>query len=200
MPLTQNSNHGRVSPNTPRVRARDRRTAPLSDVPAPAMRASTSEPTASTSDDRRTTAHRRDGAMATTATATAMATAMNARHTNRARRVRSAASARVGVRTRRRLSSASGPGGWCAVIHSNTDRAHQPHQSRTRQLTSWRHLATRTHRARIAHRRSRVRRTFVSHFAVVESPSSSHARRGARARLWRVFKHRRSRSWRVRVG
>jgi len=145
----------------------------------PRPRQTTSEPTA----------HRRDGAMATTATATATATAMNARHTNRARRVRTrrrphASTSVVGVRSRRLVRRDTFKHGPSAP----------PHQSRTRQLTSWRHLATRTHRARIAHRRSRVRRTFVSHFAVVESPSSSHARRGARARLWRVFKHRRSRS------
>ena len=146
----------------------------------PRPRQTTSEPTA----------HRRDGATATTATtATAMATAMNARHTNRARRVRTrrrphASTSVVGVRSRRLVRRDTFKHGPSAP----------PHQSRTRQLTSWRHLATRTHRARIAHRRSRVRRTFVSHFAVVESPSSSHARRGARARLWRVFKHRRSRS------
>jgi len=152
----------------------------------PRPRQTTSEPTA----------HRRDGATATTATtATATATAMNARHTNRARRVRTrrrphASTSVVGVRSRRLVRRDTFKHGPSAP----------PHQSRTRQLTSWRHLATRTHRARIAHRRSRVRRTFVSHFAVVESPSSSHARRGARARLWSVFKHRRSRSWRVRVG
>ena len=159
------------------------------------MRASTSEPTASTSDDLRTdrTPSRwRDGDDGDDGDgdgdgdecATHKSSAPRPERRVRTRRRPHASTSVVGVRSRRLVRRDTFKHGPSAP----------PHQSRTRQLTSWRHLATRTHRARIAHRRSRVRRTFVSHFAVVESPSSSHARRGARARLWSVFKHRRSRS------
>ena len=143
------------------------------------MRASTSEPTASTSDDRRTTAHRCDGATATTATATA--TAMNARHTNRARRVRSAASARVGVRTRRRLSSASSPGGWCAVIHSNTDRAHR-HTSPGRDSSPRGGISR---RARIAHASRTDARAFVAPLSRISRSSNRRRRRTRGAELAR---------------
>ena len=137
----------------------------------PRPRQTTSEPTA----------HRRDGAMATTATATATATAMNARHTNRARRVRSAASARVGVRTRRRLSSASGPGGWCAVIHSNTDRAHR-HTSPGRDSSPRGGISR---RARIAHASRTDARAFVAPLSRISRSSNRRRRRTRGAELAR---------------
>ena len=138
----------------------------------PRPRQTTSEPTA----------HRRDGATATTATtATATATAMNARHTNRARRVRSAASARVGVRTRRRLSSASGPGGWCAVIHSNTDRAHR-HTSPGRDSSPRGGISR---RARIAHASRTDARAFVAPLSRISRSSNRRRRRTRGAELAR---------------
>jgi hypothetical protein len=73
----------------------------------------------------------------------------------------------------RRRRAAFGPG-W--LVYRDTFK-HGPsatHPETTRQLNLARHLATRTPRARIVRRRPRVRRTFVSRPAVVESPSSSH--------------------------
>ena len=111
---------------------------------------------------RRTTAHRRRRAPSRCSSTT-----MNARKTNRARRVaRRPASARSAVGGDRR----SVPGGWCTVIHSNTDRAQ--HTQRRRDSSTWRGISR---RARPAHASSADAHAYVVHLSRV--PRSSNRRR-----------------------